>query len=504
MVHLLGRLGTLKNLRYTWSMGEQVQFSGRESEVVTLLLEGKSNKQIALSLGVSVRTVEYHLSNIYAKLGVTSRTEAAVKLTELSLRESTGGDLRESTEGELGTNADNGGYFVPRRFLMKKTLIVLGGIGLGIALIVTLFSVFLVLNAPVKGEAFGYVATVDVPLEMLSTPTSTPIVPTETPAPTVSTKEHILEQIRQLVAEYEQAVQAEKQNGEVEFSKDPSTGEDIFFFKDQSYLTIMDLNEKLWENINQLNMLYVQVYRAELNPTPFPTQISSDDRKKYYDLLRSEAEDYCGYIWNDEIEVAHLLIYSPDDGKYLQVGIGDEMARCETYGQMIEEWRVAPIMENVDQAADMALIRQIMGKPDLHLTFQSVGGVSNAPWRNAAAYADETGEKYYVDIGTARLAAIEPNYPSHPNIPPAETKSMDELRGIARQFASINSLRLVELEPVLLYEEGCKVDICFFRWDYRSRDWSGTDWAMMPPFLQVGVLTNGQIATYINTLDLFE
>ena len=72
---------------------------------------------------------------------------------------------------------------------------------------------------------------------------------------------------------------------------------------------------------------------------------------------------------------------------------------------------------------------------------------------------------------------------------------MDELRGIARQFANTNFMRLDELESLLLYEEGCKGNICFFRWDYRNKDWSGTDWSMMPPFLQVGVLTNGQIAT---------
>jgi len=43
----------------------------------------------------------------------------------------------------------------------------------------------------------------------------------------------------------------------------------------------------------------------------------------------------------------------------------------------------------------MALLRQIMGKPDLQLTFQSVGGIPNAPWQSAALYTDETGAKYY-------------------------------------------------------------------------------------------------------------
>jgi len=42
----------------------------------------------------------------------------------------------------------------------------------------------------------------------------------------------------------------------------------------------------------------------------------------------------------------------------------------------------------------MALLRQIMGKPDLQLTFQSVGGIPNAPWQSVALYTDETGAKY--------------------------------------------------------------------------------------------------------------
>src|SRR5688500_16438743 len=58
--------------------------SPRENEVAHLLLEGKSNKQIAFSLGVSIRTVEFHLRNIFAKLEVGSRVELVLKLGEAS------------------------------------------------------------------------------------------------------------------------------------------------------------------------------------------------------------------------------------------------------------------------------------------------------------------------------------------------------------------------------------------------------------------------------------
>ena len=56
------------------------KLSNREWEVLGLLLQGKSNKQKASSLNISVRTVEFHLKNIYAKLQVSSRIELIMKL----------------------------------------------------------------------------------------------------------------------------------------------------------------------------------------------------------------------------------------------------------------------------------------------------------------------------------------------------------------------------------------------------------------------------------------
>jgi DNA-binding NarL/FixJ family response regulator len=50
--------------------------TGRELEVLQMMANGLPNKQIALSLGISEHTVKFHLSSLYAKFGVTSRTEA--------------------------------------------------------------------------------------------------------------------------------------------------------------------------------------------------------------------------------------------------------------------------------------------------------------------------------------------------------------------------------------------------------------------------------------------
>ncbi len=52
--------------------------TAREMEVLCLVSQGRTNHQVARELGLSVRTVEAHLTHIYNKLGVGSRTEAAL------------------------------------------------------------------------------------------------------------------------------------------------------------------------------------------------------------------------------------------------------------------------------------------------------------------------------------------------------------------------------------------------------------------------------------------
>ena len=54
------------------------RLSNRESEVLALAARGLSNKMIARELSLSDRTVQVHLSNIFGKLGVASRTEAVI------------------------------------------------------------------------------------------------------------------------------------------------------------------------------------------------------------------------------------------------------------------------------------------------------------------------------------------------------------------------------------------------------------------------------------------
>jgi DNA-binding NarL/FixJ family response regulator len=54
------------------------ELTRRESEVLKELTKGKSNKEIASSLFITEKTVKTHISNIFSKLEVTDRTQAAL------------------------------------------------------------------------------------------------------------------------------------------------------------------------------------------------------------------------------------------------------------------------------------------------------------------------------------------------------------------------------------------------------------------------------------------
>jgi len=54
------------------------QLTSRERDVLELIARGRSNKRIALELGISEKTVKNHVGHVLAKLGVTDRTQAAV------------------------------------------------------------------------------------------------------------------------------------------------------------------------------------------------------------------------------------------------------------------------------------------------------------------------------------------------------------------------------------------------------------------------------------------
>jgi two-component system nitrate/nitrite response regulator NarL len=56
-----------------------VSLTPRERSVVTNLLDGQSNDEIAAALGITTRTVEAHLARLFERLGISSRTELATR-----------------------------------------------------------------------------------------------------------------------------------------------------------------------------------------------------------------------------------------------------------------------------------------------------------------------------------------------------------------------------------------------------------------------------------------
>ena len=70
------------------AFSSELGLTTREGEVLSWLSKGKTNRDIAQILGLSPRTVDKHLEQIYAKLGVENRTAAAAVATNTSRRNS--------------------------------------------------------------------------------------------------------------------------------------------------------------------------------------------------------------------------------------------------------------------------------------------------------------------------------------------------------------------------------------------------------------------------------
>jgi NarL family two-component system response regulator LiaR len=81
-VILDGRLAKELAIRASEGVGSRVPLTVHERDVLCLAADGLHNREIAERLGVSIRTVESHLTNVFNKLGAGNRTEAIVRATE--------------------------------------------------------------------------------------------------------------------------------------------------------------------------------------------------------------------------------------------------------------------------------------------------------------------------------------------------------------------------------------------------------------------------------------
>jgi two-component system NarL family response regulator len=82
------------NRRRLRADGYEVNLTKRESEALRLVMEGLTDREVGLALGLSERTVRYHLGNVYSKLGVSARAEAVAKALELGLVRPRSEDVR--------------------------------------------------------------------------------------------------------------------------------------------------------------------------------------------------------------------------------------------------------------------------------------------------------------------------------------------------------------------------------------------------------------------------
>ena len=77
----------LRRLRGTEAPSSEPSLTPRERLVLEHLARGLGNKQIAAQLGITERTVKFHVSGVFAKLGATNRTEAVARAARAGLVE---------------------------------------------------------------------------------------------------------------------------------------------------------------------------------------------------------------------------------------------------------------------------------------------------------------------------------------------------------------------------------------------------------------------------------
>ena len=70
--------GAVSATQLAMQLRTTISLTSKERNVLKLVAEGKSNKEMAKLLGITPETIKSHMKNIFAKLNVDSRAQAAV------------------------------------------------------------------------------------------------------------------------------------------------------------------------------------------------------------------------------------------------------------------------------------------------------------------------------------------------------------------------------------------------------------------------------------------
>ena len=140
-------------------MNQNSELSEREIEILKLVATGLSNKEIAYQLKISPNTVKVHLKNIFGKIGVVSRTEAAMYAVRQGWVEAGNQTALEAVEVQ-----ERGDLTKATRIAFSPSILGLLGLGLFAAMII---SVILLVNLASRGNLQV--------VEIVVTPTPEPV-----------------------------------------------------------------------------------------------------------------------------------------------------------------------------------------------------------------------------------------------------------------------------------------------------------------------------------------
>jgi DNA-binding CsgD family transcriptional regulator len=78
-------LAVVSRSRRERSERDEFELTPRERDVLALMAEGASNKQIAKQLGISVHTAKFHVASVLEKLDATGRTDAVAHAARMGV-----------------------------------------------------------------------------------------------------------------------------------------------------------------------------------------------------------------------------------------------------------------------------------------------------------------------------------------------------------------------------------------------------------------------------------